>query len=402
MSQIRLHLTKSFSMHFRFPYINLALFLLIFYATASAQKSRLVIQISNDRLKLNDTLDFVATYLLGEKKLPPATLALVMKENNGDGIWQMRWPMLNGHAEGSLIFPPDIKRGNYTLYFAVQARFFQVNGQVLYPPGVKKLTGTIYSPFTKLKELDISVENDRFKIDKFLFENTAVLELDIDEQKKKLPAIAIEAWLDSAFEPAAAISKEITIGMGQQSIMENKKVDNWMAYFDPFYQATILGNLPAAQKFDSIYVPTSFKNTLQKFDCLGDSALMKSSSLEAFLTKHYPGFKMNPAYDEEQVPTAHSKGYDFIFYLDGNQATFSTLGNIKLSDIATIKILPPIASVTAPSKIASCIIALFTKKGPFWGQDYYRYKYIINGYQPPVYQLPSSPKMFASSPYYLY
>lgn len=389
-------------MQFRFSYLPFIFaFTIFFIAAANAQKAKLLIQISNDRLQINDTLEFVATYSLGEKKLPPATLALVIKENNGDGIWQLRWPMLDGHSEGSILFPDSIKRGNYTCYFAVQPRFFQVYGRVLYPPTLKKISGVIYSPHFDPKEFEVPVESGIFKIDKFLFESTAVLELDV-EQKKKMPAITIDAWLDSTFEPAASVSKEITIGMGEHSVMQNKKVENWMIFFDPYYQTSILGKMSEAQKFDSIYVSPLFKkDVIAQFDCLSDSTLLKSKSLEEFLSRYYPDFKMNPAYSENQTPTAHSKEYNFIFYLDEKPATFASLNNMRLSDIASIKILPPITTSMASFENKQTIIALFTKQGPFWSQDFYRYKYLINGYQPAIYQLPQSPKMFATNPYYL-
>ncbi len=381
-------------------YLSIALSLFCLQVT-NAQKAKLKILLNNDRFQAKDTLSFIGTYTLGEKNLPPATLALVMKENNGDGIWQMRWPMIDGYTKAKLVLPSSMPTGDYTLYFAVEPRFFQINGRILYPPNIKTLNATIYSLSVGSKEFVLPVENGEFKISPLYFENSAILRLNVPIKEKIVPAISVEVLLDSAFEPAAAISKEITIGMGEDTIMKNKKIDNWIAYFDPFYQTTMLGNMSAAKKFDSIYVSNAYKNAMQSFDCLGDSELVKSVSLEAFLAKYFTGFKMDEVADIKQIPTAHARGYKFVFFVDEKPTNILDLGNLKLSDIAAIKVLSPSLSNVLPDEMEPGKIALYSKQGAFWSKDFYRHSYIINGYQPRVYQLPPSPKMFAASPYYL-
>src|ERR1700712_5534157 len=97
------------------PCVYRSLFILLLLVTfvsfSDAQKAQLKVAISGDRLQPNGQLDFSATYTLGTRKLPPATFAVVLKENDGDGIWQMRWPMLDGVSEASIYFPPSFPKG---------------------------------------------------------------------------------------------------------------------------------------------------------------------------------------------------------------------------------------------------------------------------------------------------
>lgn len=189
---------------------------ILFVNLANSQKAQLKIAVSGERLQSNERLDFSATYTLGAKKIPPATFAVVLKETDGDGIWQMRWPMLDGICDASIIFPPALPKGKYTLYFAVQPRFFRLYGQVLYPRNIKNLRGTIYVKGDS-KSLKIPVENGSFEIKDLLFENSAVLK--IEQTGKIFPAIALDAWLDSAFVPAASAIKEITIGLDSSTVL---------------------------------------------------------------------------------------------------------------------------------------------------------------------------------------
>lgn len=366
-----------------------------------AQKAQLKVAISSDRLQPNERLDFSATYTLGTKKLPPATFAVVLKENDGDGIWQMRWPMLDGVSEASIFIPPSFPKGKFTFYFAVQPRFFRLFGQVLYPSNAKSLEGTIFVNGIS-KTLEIPVDKGLFEVKNLFFENTAVFKLNY--AGKVMPAIALEAWLDSSFIPAASGIKEITIGLDSSveiAVPHNTAAGfgDALAYFDPFYVVRSLQNMTDAQKFDSIFVSPSFKkNTIQQFTFLSDSSLLKAGSLEKFLDKYFPGFKMHHSSDES-IPMAYSKIYDFVFKIDEQPASFESLNDLILTDIAAIKVLPktePERTKKQDKKVA--VIALYTRKGLFILPNLYRHNYIINGYQPSFYELPRRSKFFANNP----
>jgi hypothetical protein len=88
----------------------------------SAQSHQFTVMLNKDKLLPGDTLDIAAHYALQDRQLPPATFAVTIA-GEGQQVWQMRYPMIDGKAAASIIWPAGIAPGRYDLLFAVQPRF---------------------------------------------------------------------------------------------------------------------------------------------------------------------------------------------------------------------------------------------------------------------------------------
>jgi hypothetical protein len=152
--------------------LTLLLGLLLSMASAYGQNADFKVMINKERLQPGDTLDLIADYNIGGRELPPATFALTILGPN-EKIWQLRWPMLDGHSEASIVFPDSATAGAYNLLFAVQPRFLKLFGEVIHPESPCELTVNIAAGVT-LKQLPIkTAPNGKFVIDNLLLEGTA-------------------------------------------------------------------------------------------------------------------------------------------------------------------------------------------------------------------------------------
>ena len=367
--------------------------LLFFTHAAIGQQAKLSVGINKEWLQPDDTLEISATYQLGDKKLPPATLALTLRQNDGPKQWQLRWPMIDRLSEASIVLPENMPAGKYTLYMAVQPRFFRVYGTVFSQPPLKELDGSIVSGLGQ-KDLKIPVEKGTFTIKNILFENDAMLVLR-PAWAKWVPAISIEAWLDSAYSPVAATAKEIAVGLNPDSATLRKinSAEAWQManrFADPWHSFRSLDSmgLSPLQQFDSLYVPAAFKQNVDTvFNCMENPAWSQARDIDAFLGKALPGF--GKADITEYPIEARYNGNRYTYYLDGFLLTNRQLQEVRLADIAMIKIMrPPFYPFKGQSRMGNGGVALFSRRGRFTVPDEFNHTYRLKGYQPQVYELP--------------
>jgi hypothetical protein len=362
----------------------------------NAQSARLTVQISKEWLQPGDTLEFAATYEKGGAKLPPATLAVVLQQNDSAAKWQMRWPMIDGEAIGAIIFPAGMPSGKYTLYTAVQPRFFRVYGRVYDPPGLKELDLRIADVAGGKAEMTVPVEkNGGFIVKDLLFESQAALVF--TSKGRKQPVFSLEAWLDSAYTPVAATAKELGVGIPANSVAFNKiSPDSARAkaatFADPFYNYKRLegSGLSPIQKFDSLYSSAVFKKGVDTiFNCLENGELVKARDIDEFLKKALPGFD-EANFDNFPV-SARINNNRYVLYLNEQLLYASMLTDLSLADIAMIKIFKPNFKPSAKVPDNKGGIVIYTRRGPFTQENIYNPLRYLTGYQPEFYHLPLKP-----------
>lgn len=362
----------------------------------NAQPARLTVQINKEWLQPGDTLEFAATYEKGQAKLPPATLAVVLQQSGGTSKWQMRWPMIDGEAIGAIIFPTGMPAGKYTLYTAVQPRFFRVYGRVYDPPGLKELDLRIADVAGGKADMVVPVEkNGGFIVKDLLFESQAALVF--TSKGRKQPVFSLEAWLDSAYTPVAATAKELGIGLPANSVAFQKiSVDSAKAkaatFADPFHEYKKLDNsgLSTIEKFDSLYVTKAFKTGVDTIlNCMDNPAFQKSRDIDEFLKNVLAGF--NEADFDNFPVTARINKEKYVLYLNEQLLYTSMLADLSLADIAMIKVFKPNFKPSAKVPDNKGGIAIYTRRGPFAQENIYNPLRYLNGYQPEFYYLPLKP-----------
>jgi len=107
---------------------------LLLVVTVQAQQAtgRLDIQLNKNILQPGDSLLVTVNYKDGNGQLPDQSLATLelMIENEQGLRTRLRWPVINGHASGSLYLPDSLPLGKYTLLAGLQQRFFEVRGKI--------------------------------------------------------------------------------------------------------------------------------------------------------------------------------------------------------------------------------------------------------------------------------
>ena len=179
-------------------------FVLLIATSGFGQGSSFRLAMNNNIFKGGDTIELEAVYAIGEKKLPPATLDIIVENEKGN-TWNIRWPLIEGKAAGSIVLSSLIPNGKYNFWFAIQPRFFRIYGQMLYcsRKKVKNLLASIFTSVTPISPQQLKLDPDgSFLIEDWMLTNEIRLSFSTGDAEDVLH-IHPECWLDSAYNPAA-------------------------------------------------------------------------------------------------------------------------------------------------------------------------------------------------------
>lgn len=395
-------------MIFRF---TLLLGMLLCMAAAIGQNADFKVMINKERLQPGDTLDLIADYSISGRQLPPATFALTILGPN-DKTWQLRWPMIDGHSEASIIFPDSAAAGAYNLLFAVQPRFLKLFGEVIHPESPAQITALIVAG-SELKQLPIKTSpNGKFVIDKLLLEGSAGITFSHGYNIPGPPLVKLDAWLDSSFQPAATGVKQIVLNHAGQSTYTPGRLRKDSVFangFDLLYPQYLakkkLGkydHLQGLELYDSLYLQPPFDTAASKvIDCLSDTAALNKPSVYDLLKTALPKMELlvwgdhnvvprnAPPYMEKLETETMVKWNDKWYRLHFN-GLFGEASSLifPVNAMAEIRIYEPPFFKVPQSNITFGVIAFFERKFPFQNPFPYSNRYRINGYSPDLVRLP--------------
>lgn len=383
--------------------LTLLLGLLLSMASAYGQNADFKVMINKERLQPGDTLDLIADYNIGGRELPPATFALTILGPN-EKIWQLRWPMLDGHSEASIVFPDSATAGAYNLLFAVQPRFLKLFGEVIHPESPCELTVNIAAGVT-LKQLPIkTAPNGKFVIDNLLLEGTASMGFTHDYNVPGPPLVKLDAWLDSSFQPAATGVKQIVVnqkGANDYSPGRLKKDSVFAEGYSYFYRQYPLQQKLAKYRhlkdlalYDSLYLPELFSATANKlFDCLTDTAAVNQPNAFELLKAYMPKMELAVWGDYNSVPgnaSAYLKKLENEVMVKWNEKWYRLYVNGRYGEaapmvfptnaFASIRIYEAPFFKVPQSNKAFGVIAFFERRYPFANPFPYSNLYEIQGY----------------------
>jgi hypothetical protein len=395
-------------MIFRF---TLLLGLSLSMANTFGQNPDFKVMINKERLQPGDTLDLVADYAIGGRQLPPATFVLTILGPN-EKIWQLRWPMIEGHSEASIIFPDSAVAGAYNLLFAVQPRFLKLFGEVIHPEPPAEI-GALLVAGANMTHLPIKTSpNGKFVIENLLLEGNAAVSFSHKYNVPGPPMVKLDAWLDSSFQPAATGVKQIVVNhAGQNTYTPNRlRKDSVFANgYDLLSQQYLIrkkmdryGHLQGLTLYDSMYLQPPFDTSAGKvIDCLSDTSALNKPSVYELLNATLPKMELLVWGDYNVVPRNASpymekletetmvkwneKWYRLYFngvYGDASALVFpvNALAEIRVYD-------PPFFKVPQSNKTFG-VIAFFERKFPFQNPFPYNNRYLIQGYSPDLVKLP--------------
>lgn len=148
----------------------------------------------------------------GQKKQSPATLELIIENENGDRT-RLRWPMIDGQASGTIFLPDSLPTGKYTLLAGLQQRFFEMIGQLKDAKNIGTIQAMLLTKTGDWVEQEVSAAPDgAFAIRNWLFEDNALLAFYGAKRSNESLDISISTQLNSSAVPLAVAGRTFYIG----------------------------------------------------------------------------------------------------------------------------------------------------------------------------------------------
>lgn len=353
-----------------------------------AQDNNLHVTLNKSFFTPGDTLKISARQ--SAKKLPTATLFL-LAENETGMTWEMRWPMLNGRSEISLIIPDSIPAGYYRFNFSVMQNLFTVFGKVKKPENANELQATLLTAEGDLYETDVTVDNKgSFTYKNVLFLKDAMLVFTLPEDDRKdFLDIEISTILDSISFPRAGKTVQVFLGDHERESPPPALANNNDSIFPSArtLEAVTVYTKPEnrGEIFNKNYSRGLFKDMNERvINLLDDPALSNSMSPLQLVASRTAGFNYNWGI----YPRAVWRGQMVQFYVDEFRTDILQVEATPVSDIAIIKTYtPPFIGNPGGSGGA---VAIYTKRGGFSG-DNYQNAFRVSGYSPLIAEFPAEP-----------
>lgn len=372
---------------------NIFAFLLLIasFTTGFAQDANLEIQLNKSVFKPGDTINITARQPLQKGAL--ATLFLMAEHQDGM-VWEMRWPLLNGKCEASLIVPDSLPEGAYRLRFSVLQSLFTVFGKVKTPARVLALQSTLLTNAGTVFESETTVQPDgNFTYKNVLFAKDATLLFTLPggDNSDKLH-IEISTILDSVIRPGTGKNLDIFIGQPSSSTTKTfpgKTYDSASPSAQVLQSVTVYSKpVNRGEMYNKKYSSGLFKAMNERMiNLLDNPQLQNWNSVLQLIRSQVAGLLITGSIN----PTAVWRGDRVQFYVDEMRTPIETLDIIPVNDIAIIKAYPP--PFFGNPGGGGGAVAIYTKRGGLT-DDAFKNAFKVTGYTPLLSEFPVSSDRF--------
>ena len=381
------------------------LFLLIIGQDAKSSDS-IPVSINARKFNPGDTVEFNWNGNSIGKGYAAASLHVWVDHLESGKRWKLRYPILNGLSEGSLVISDSMPSGNYAFNFMASDQFIEIKGKVRnvkiktaynYKAKKKDTVAVFELPKMKGKEMRYTLlgkgailhndyvnvnEEGAFSIPAIVFGDSAQLLFDPGKGRGTY-WLTLETPLDSVFTPFHSETVFVTI---QQKGKNEEHVNDTSAYVfgfeDPYPDAVVLDEVVIkgksnAQKFEDDFVSRLFKSfpDAKTYDALDDNELMRSNNILTFLQTKVAGLFIR---SDGITSTVTWRGEPVNFFINEFQVDVNNL-NLSPMDVALIKVYPPPAQLVSLTNGGG--IAIYTKRGAYENQKGVpQYNFMIKGY----------------------
>lgn len=317
---------------------------------------------------------------------PMATLELIVENEQGQRT-RLRWPVINGHASGTLYLPDSLPRGKYQLLVAFQQRFFEVIGKIKDPKNNHSIQAMILTKNGNWDQQEVPVASDgSFAIRNWLFEDNALLAFSSTKNNNQPLDIRISTQLDSSSAPIAVAGRSFYIGSPPSAVLQtlNQPVETAEAAFaDPgnLLPAVLVRTTTktAAQQFNEKYVRGLFQSGDERvISIMDDPSALAMPNILTYLQGRVAGLQIST--NGFNGGSARWRGGPVTFFIDEIRTSAQQVANIPMTDIAIVKAYPP-PFMGAPGGGGG--IAIYTRRG---GEANYlppnRQVFKVRGYTP--------------------
>jgi hypothetical protein len=358
------------------------------------------------KFSAGDTLEFNWNGNLIGKGYAAASLHVWVDHIESGRRWKLRYPILNGLAEGSLVITDSLPVGNYAFNFMATEQFLEIKGEVrnvkikkaFNYKTKKKDTIAVYElPKMTGKEMRYTLlgqesilHNDFVRVDAaggfdvpaIVFGDSAQLLFDPGRGRGTY-WINLETPLDSSFTPFYSSTSFIQVNKNDTTAVELKDTSAYVFGFeDPYPNAIVLDEIVVkgksnGEKFEDDFVSMLFKASpdAKTINALDNNELIRSNSILTFLQSRVAGLFIRSNGITTNV-TWRAAPVDFFineFPVDVNNLNLSPM------DVALIKVYPPPSQLRSLSNGGA--IAIYTKRGKYEDQKGVpQYNFTVKGY----------------------
>ena len=381
-------------------------FLFIFFVKAVHASDSIPVTLNAAKFKQGDTIEFNWNGNLIGKGYAAASLHVWVDHIETGRRWKLRYPILNGLAEGSLVISDSLTDGNYAFNFMAAEQFLEIKGVVrnvkiktaFNYKTKKKDTIAVYElPRMTGKEMRYTLlgqksilHNDYVRVDAaggfdvpaIVFGDSAQLLFDPGRGRGSY-WINLETPLDSSFTPFYSSTSFIQVNKNDTIAVELKDTSAYVFGFeDPYPNAIVLDEIVVkgksnAEKFEDDFVSMLFKASpdAKTINALDNNELIRSNSILTFLQSRVAGLFIRSNGITTNV-TWRAAPVDFFineFPVDVNNLNLSPM------DVALIKVYPPPSQLRSLSNGGA--IAIYTKRGRYEDQKGVpQYNFTVKGY----------------------
>lgn len=360
-------------------------------ATVQAQQGAgvLDIQVNKSILQPGDSLVIKVAYKdSGSQVRDLATLELMIENEQGMRT-RLRWPMINGQASGAVYLSDSLPHGKYTLFAALQQRFFEVVGKIQDVKNYGNIQAMLLTKDGDWDEQEVPVMPDgTFAIRNWLFEDNALIAFSGKKNSNQPLNIRISTQLDSSYAPLAVSGQAFYIGNPPPAVRStlNQPIETSNTLFAdkgsvlPAVVVRSIAKSPA-QQFNDDYVSGLFRSANERLiSILDDPQAHSFPNIFSYLQGRVAGLQIAPVGFNAGV--ARWRGGPVTFFLDEMRVSAQQIANIPMSDIAIVKAYPP-PFMGASGGGGGGGIAIYTRRG---GEAEYlpagRQVFRVRGYTP--------------------
>ena len=325
--------------------------LLLGMATIAGAADSLRITLNRQNFRPGDTISWRCDLDGFDDSYKLCTLQVQIEDIKSSRSWQYRFPVAGMKSSGTMLISSEIPEGKYALNFLLQKDFFTVRGRASnYPLGD---TAIDYLVQTKqqtsvLRSVPIYA-GGRFSVGHMLFSDTALFVFSAPKAYDNF-SVRIVTPLDSAFEPAAVVTKIIRVS---QLVIANPNLAIPTAPGYTYdYRARagehLLDNVivrgkrkTQAEEYAEQYVSAPFKSINDiTFDGLESDEIGKSIDIFTFLEAKVAGLTVSSS-GGAGTPTLSWRGGTPDLYLNEQKVGADVLSTINPEDVAQIKVFRP-------------------------------------------------------------
>ncbi|MCU0388138.1 MAG: hypothetical protein MUE71_05985 [Chitinophagaceae bacterium] len=360
--------------------------LLTFISSLSAQET-LRLSLNKEQFLPGENIEVKISVPEWENTSRLGTVNLLIQSATKEQIWKLRYPIVDGYFDATLLIPDSFPPGRYFFTAELQPLYFQLTGKLRNHAGEDSLRYTMQLQDKSLIAGVVKLDKEgAFRFPRHTFSGRASLFFSAYKptKGKNRTDVSIVTRLDSAYKPIAHASISALIG--------TPPANEVLSPYQP--DSNLLRNLPSTT-LEDVVVTGKYINKAENVDekvssgyFKGDRAYLFSGldgefsgfvNILDFLVGRVAGLNISRNTDELTQYLVTWRNEPTAFFIDEMPVDLDAIVAFPPNELAYIKVFPPpFMGVVLGS--GGGAIALYTKRATLGMQSRYQNRFVIQGY----------------------